>query len=413
MVHHFGMMPIRQNSYNCSSCPYFRRPYDDGMKAMLLRRIGPVESTPLELVDLPIPEPGPGEVRIRVRCCAICRTDLHVIEGDLPQQKLPIIPGHQIVGIVDKIGKMETKAEGGRRRAEESPQVGAAVVLPHLASRGGSATATPTWLAEGEGRRAEERPLQVGQRVGVAWLRHTCGECGFCASGRENLCESARFTGYHSDGGYAEYAVAPAEFVYELPAAFSDVEASPLLCSGIIGYRALRRCNLPPGGKLALYGFGSSAHVVIQIALHRGCQVYVVTRGENHRELARRMGAVWVGENAHDMPVKVDSAIMFAPAGELVLPALESLNKGGTLSLAGIYMTPIPQMDYQRYVFYERDIHSVTCNTREDGRELLAEAAAIPIRPHTTVYPLADANRAIQDLKNDRINGTGVLMIGQ
>jgi alcohol dehydrogenase, propanol-preferring len=334
------------------------------MKAMLLRHIAPVESTPLELVDLPIPEPGPGEVRIRVRCCAICRTDLHVIEGDLPQQKLPIIPGHQIVGIVDKIGK------------------------------------------------GEETRLEIGQRVGVAWLRHTCGECGFCASGRENLCESALFTGYHADGGYAEYAVAPAEFVYELPDAFGDVEASPLLCSGIIGYRALRRCNLPPGGTLALYGFGSSAHVVIQIALHRGCQVYVVTRGENHRELARRMGAVWVGEDARDMPVKVDSAIMFAPAGELVLPALESLNKGGTLSLAGIYMTPIPQMDYERYLFYERDVHSVTCNTREDGRELLAEAAAIPIRPHTTVYPLADANRALQDLKSDRISGTGVLVMG-
>ena len=295
----------------------------------------------------------------------------------------------------------------------------------------------------------------------MAWLRHTCGRCGFCTGGKENLCESARFTGYHADGGYAEYAVAPAAFCYELPplasgrgaggedtgnlpspfgrgaggegvvassspaltltlsqtergpTAFSDVEAAPLLCSGIIGYRALRRCNLPPGGRLALYGFGSSAHVVIQIAIHRGCEVYVVTRGENHRELARRMGAVWVGEDAAQMPVKVDSAIMFAPAGELVLPALESLNKGGTLSLAGIYMTPIPQMDYGRYVFYERDIHSVTCNTRQDGRELLAEAAAIPIRPHTTLYPLADANRALQDLKNDRISGTGVLTIGR
>jgi propanol-preferring alcohol dehydrogenase len=309
-------------------------------------------------------------VRIRVRCCAICRTDLHVIEGDLPQQKMPIIPGHQIVGVVDKLG-------------------------PPLA-------ASP-----------DAAPLQFGQRVGVAWLRHTCGHCAFCTAGKENLCESARFTGYHADGGYAEYAVAPAAFCYELPEAFSDIDAAPLLCSGIIGYRALRRCNLPPGGRLALYGFGSSAHVVIQIALHRGCEVYVATRGENHRELARRMGAVWVGEDATQMPVKVDSAIMFAPAGELVLPALESLQKGGTLSLAGIYMTPIPQMDYERYVFYERDIRSVTCNTRQDGRDLLAEAAAIPIRPHTTLYPLADANRALQDLKNDRIGGTGVLTIGE
>ena len=362
------------------------------MKAMLLRRIAPIESAPLDLADLPIPEPGPGEVRIRVRCCAICRTDLHVIEGDLPQEKMPIIPGHQIVGIIDKFG-------------------------PPLAAS------------------QNDTPLSLGQRVGVAWLRHTCGCCGFCTGGKENLCESARFTGYHADGGYAEYAVAPTAYCYHLPSpfgrgaggealtltlsqrergpmAFSDVEAAPLLCSGIIGYRALRRCNLPPGGRLALYGFGSSAHVVIQIAIHRGCEVYVVTRGENHRELARRMGAVWVGENAAQMPVKVDSAIMFAPAGELVLPALESLKKGGTLSLAGIYMTPIPQMDYERYVFYERDIHSVTCNTREDGRELLAEAAAIPIRPHTTLYPLADANRALQDLKNDRISGTGVLTIG-
>jgi len=384
------------------------------MKAMLLRCIGPIDSAPLESVELPMPEPAAGEVRIRVRCCALCRTDLHVIEGDLPQQKMPIIPGHQIVGVIDKLG-------------------------PPLAAS------------------QSETPLQLGQRVGVAWLRHTCGQCGFCEKGKENLCESARFTGYHADGGYAEYAVAPAAYCYELPeassgslpspfgrgaggeglagcplgdviapsppaltlsqrergpVAFSDIEAAPLLCSGIIGYRALRRCNLPPGGRLALYGFGSSAHVVIQIAISRGCEVYVVTRGKNHRELARRMGAVWVGEDAAQMPVKVDSAIMFAPAGELVLPALESLNKGGTLSLAGIYMTPIPQMDYERYVFYERDIHSVTCNTRQDGRELLAEAAAIPIRPHTTVYPLADANRALQDLKNDRISGTGVLTIG-
>ena len=377
--------------------------WGNDMKAMLLRHIAPADSGPLELVELPMPEPGPGEVRVRVRCCAVCRTDLHVVEGDLPQEKMPIIPGHQIVGTVDK------KGEGGRGKGESAR-------------------------------------LEIGQRVGVAWLRYTCGHCGFCAGGQENLCESARFTGYHADGGYAEYAVVPEAFAYRLPEynpplplgegrgeggvepdrqhaltltlsqrergpyCFSDVEAAPLLCSGIIGYRALRRCNLRPGGTLALYGFGSSAHVVIQIALHRGCKVYVVTRGENHRELARQMGATWVGENAGDMPVKVDSAIMFAPAGELVPPALEHLNKGGTLSLAGIYMTPIPEMDYMQYLFYERDLHSVTCNTREDGRELLAEAAAIPIRPHTTTYPLIDANRALQDLKNDRINGTGVLV---
>lgn len=334
------------------------------MKAMVLNRIAPVDDSPLELTELPLPQPQARQVRLKVRCCAVCRTDLHVIEGDLPRQKLPIVPGHQVVGIVDAVGP-------GCRR------------------------------------------LRPGQRVGVAWLRHTCGQCGCCTSGKENLCQSARFTGYHADGGYAQYAVVPEDFAYPIPEAFSDVEAAPLLCAGIIGYRALKRARLPPGGKLALYGFGSSAHVVIQIARHRGCQVYVVTRGQRHRQLARRMGAAWVGERAEDMPVKSDSAIIFAPAGELVPPALEALEKGGTLALAGIYMTPIPEMDYQRYLFYERDVHSVTCNTRTDGRELLAEAAQIPIRPHTTTYPLAEANRALQDLKADRINGTGVLVMGE
>ena len=246
--------------------------------------------------------------------------------------------------------------------------------------------------------------------MGVAWLRGTCGRCEYCTSGRENLCESARFTGYHADGGYAEYAVVREDFAYPIPPAFADVDAAPLLCAGIIGYRSLKRSCLPPGGKLALYGFGSSAHVVIQIAQHRGSEVYVVTRGEKHVALARQMGAVWAGQNAAEMPVKVDSAIIFAPAGELVPPALESLKKAGTLALAGIHMSPIPAMDYDRYVFYERDLRSVTCNTRDDGRELLEEAAQIPIRPHTTVYQLADANRALQDLKNDQISGTGVLV---
>ena len=332
------------------------------MKAMLLRQIAPIDTAPLELAELPVPEPTAGQVRLKVRCCAICRTDLHVIEGDLAEQQLPIIPGHQIVGTVDARGP-------------------------------------------------ESERLEIGERVGVAWLRHTCGGCSCCIAGRENLCESARFTGYHADGGYAEYALVPEDFAYPIPEAFGDVEAAPLLCAGIIGYRALKRSQLAPGGKLALYGFGSSAHVVIQIARHRGCEVYVVTRGEKHRRLARQMGAVWVGEHASQMPVKVQSAIIFAPAGELVPPALEALEKGGTLALAGIHMTPLPEMDYQRYVFYERDVHSVTCNTREDGRQLLAEAAEIPIRPHTTCYPLAEANRALNDLKNDQINGTGVLVM--
>ena len=332
------------------------------MKAMILEQIAGVETSPLRLTERAAPEPGAGEVRLRVHCCAVCRTDLHVIEGELPRQKLPIVPGHQIVGTVEALG-------------------------------------------------AECRRLRVGQRVGVAWLRHTCGECGFCTSGRENLCEAQRFTGYHADGGYAEAATVPEDFAYELPEAFADEDAAPLLCAGIIGYRALKRANLPTSGRLALYGFGSSAHVVIQIARHRGHEVYVVTRGENHQQLARQMGAAWAGGQAVDMPVQVDSAILFAPVGHLVPPALEALKKGGTLALAGIYMTDVPALQYERHLFYERDIHSVTANTREDGRELLAEAAEVPVRPHVTKYALADANRALQDLKADRINGTGVLMM--
>lgn len=332
------------------------------MKAMLLSRIAPIASDPLQCVERDPPVPGPGEVRLKVHCCAICRTDLHVIEGDLPRQKLPIVPGHQIVGTVDGLGP-------------------------------------------------DCRRFPLGARVGIAWLRHTCGECAYCRRGQENLCESSRFTGYHADGGYAEYAVVPEAFAYEIPKGFSDVEAAPLLCAGIIGYRALKRCELMPGGKLAIYGFGSSAHVVLQIAMARGCEVFVVTRGEKHRDLARQMGAAWVGESAAEMPEKADSAIIFAPAGELVPQALGGLRKGGTLALAGIYMTPIPEMDYERCLFYERDVHSVTCNTRDDGRELLAEAAKIGLRPHVATYPLLEANRALKDLKNDRISGTGVLIV--
>lgn len=332
------------------------------MKAMVLERNASIDTSPLKLRELSDPQPQAGEVRLKVRCCGICRTDLHVIEGELPSQKLPLVPGHQVVGVVDTVG-------------------------------------------------AGCKCLKIGQRVGVAWLRHTCGTCGFCTAGRENLCESSRFTGYHVDGGYAEYAVVPEVYAYAIPDVFDDVAAAPLLCAGIIGYRALRRSNLPPGGTLAIYGFGSSAHVVLQIARHRGCRTLVVTRGESHRQLAREMGADWVGENADDVPELADSAIIFAPAGELVPPALRSLKKGGTLALAGIYMTPVPRMDYERHLFYERNICSVTANTRQDGRDLLAEAAQIPIRPHTAVYPLADANLALQNLKADRIRGSGVLVV--
>lgn len=332
------------------------------MRAMVLHELGPIQSSPLRCEEYPTPRPGPGEVRVRVRHCAICRTDLHVIEGDLPRHTLPIIPGHQIVGVVDELGP------ACRRRL-------------------------------------------MGQRVGVAWLRHTCGSCAFCGAGRENLCEQARFTGYHADGGYAEYAVVPEDFAYVLPDVFTDNAAAPLLCAGLIGYRALARAALPPGGTLALYGFGSSAHVVLQIARHRGSAVYVVSRAEAHVALARALGASWAGKDAGALPVQTDSAIIFAPAGELVPVALEKLRKGGTLALAGIHMSQIPALDYERHLFYERNIHSVTANTRADGEALLAEAASILLRPHVTEYPLSDANRALQDLKADRINGTGVLAI--
>lgn len=332
------------------------------MKAMILSRRASISRSPLSLVDVPVPEPGLNEILIRVHCCAICRTDLHVIEGDLPEAKLPVVPGHQVVGTVIKTG-------------------------------------------------AACRRFQVGDRVGIAWLRSTCGSCSFCKSGRENLCEQSRFTGYHADGGYAELAVVHEDYAYAIPDIFSHTEATPLLCAGIIGYRALKRSDLKPGERLGIYGFGSSAHVVIQIALHRGCEVFVVTRGEKHRHLARSMGAVWVGERADQMPLKVHSAIIFAPAGELVPVALKSLEKGGTLSLAGIYMSDIPQLDYEETLFYERNLRSVTANTRQDGQELLQEAAQIPIRPHITTYPFQDANRALMDLKNDQINGTGVLVM--
>jgi propanol-preferring alcohol dehydrogenase len=285
-----------------------------------------------------------------------------VIEGELPPHKRPIVPGHQAVGIVQQLG------EGCRR-------------------------------------------LAVGQRVGIAWLRSTCGRCEYCTTGRENLCEFAQFTGYDADGGYAEFALVREDFAYAIPDAFSDVQAAPLLCAGIIGYRSLKRANPTPGCKLALYGFGSSAHVVIQIARNRGYEVYVATRGHSHRELAKQLGATWVGENAEQIPQLVDSAIVFAPAGKLVPPALEKLKKGGTLALAGIYMSNVPPMEYEKHLFHERDLRSVTCNTRDDGIELLKEAAAMPIRPRITKYPVEEANRALMDLKADRISGTGVLMM--
>jgi alcohol dehydrogenase, propanol-preferring len=332
------------------------------MHAMVHHQTSPIEANPLELRDVPDPSPQAHEIRVQVKTCAICRTDLHIIEGDLPTAKLPVIPGHQIVGVVDHLGRDASK-------------------------------------------------FRVGQRIGIAWLAHTDSTCRYCTGGRENLCPNSRYTGYHLDGGYAQFAVAHEDFVYEIPARFDDVTAAPLLCAGIIGYRALKRAYVPSKGSLAIFGFGSSAHIVIQIALHRGYRVFVVSRSESHQKLARQLGAAWAGSDVLQMPQKVDSAIVFAPVGSVVPAALECLAPGGTVSLAGIHMTPIPELDYQKHLFGERDVHPVTANTRDDARELLREAALANVKPHMVAYELADANRALQDMKAGRIDGTGVLVI--
>ena len=332
------------------------------MRAMILDRQAPVGTSPLVADDRPPLVPGPGEIRVRVRACAACRTDLHVIEGDLPLRRRPIVPGHQAVGVVDARGA------GADRFA-------------------------------------------LGERVGVAWLRSTCGVCRRCRAGRENLCEAATHTGWTHDGGFAEACCVPEGFAYRIPAVFDDAEAAPLLCAGIIGYRALRQSAVPRGGALALYGFGSSAHVTIQVARHWGCAVYAVTRAPAHRALALALGATWAGGPEAPLPVKVDAGIVFAPAGSLVPRALEDLDKGGTLALAGIHMSDVPPLSYERHLFWEKTVTSVTANTRGDGEALLAEAAAIPIRPRVTPYPLTEANRALQDLAADRVDGTAVLTI--
>ncbi len=330
---------------------------------MVLEKPADVQAGPLALRDVPVPEPGPGQVRVRVQVCGVCRTDLHIVEGELPQAKRPVVPGHEVVGIVDRVGK-------------------------------GVST------------------VREGDRVGVAWLQKTCGRCEFCRAGRENLCGQARFTGYHVDGGYAEYLLVPAVFVYPLPPALSDDETAPLLCAGIIGYRALRLSGVKPGQRLGLYGFGASAHITIQVARHWGCAVYVCSLRDQHRTLARELGAVWVGEATDMPPDKLHGAIIFAPAGDIVPPALRALEKGGTVAIAGIHLTPIPAIDYDRDLFQERILRSVTANTRQDAVDLLREAAAIPIRPRTQRFRLEEANVALQALKAGNINGAGVLKIG-
>jgi propanol-preferring alcohol dehydrogenase len=333
------------------------------MRAMLVEHPRPAEEGPLRQVERKVREPGADEVRVRVEVCGVCRTDLHLAEGDLEPRRASVIPGHEIVGIVDACGR-------------------------------------------------KARRFREGDRVGVAWLHRVCGRCRFCRRGAENLCLEPRFTGWDVDGGYADFTMAPEAFVYPLPAGLVARDAAPLLCAGIIGYRAYAQSGVAPGGRLGIFGFGGSAHIVIQIARHFENEVYVFSRGDHHRGLARELGAAWVGGSYDPSPAPLDAAILFAPAGEIVPPALEALDRGGTLAIAGIHLSDVPSLHYQRHLFQERTLRSVTANTRKDGEELLRLAEAIPITTHTTPYPLERANDALVDLKQDRVRGAAVLEIG-
>jgi propanol-preferring alcohol dehydrogenase len=332
------------------------------MKAMMLKDFAPIEQNPLELVDIPVPEPGAEDILIRVNVCGVCHTDLHTVEGELPEAVLPIIPGHQVVGKVEKRGKNASR-------------------------------------------------FKEGERVGVAWLHSTDMNCPYCSRGNENLCPNARFTGYHQNGGYAEYIVIPEKFAYTIPDIFQNVEAAPLLCAGIIGYRALRLSEVRPGQKLGLIGFGASAHVAIQVAVHWDCEVYVFSRSAEHRALAEKLGAVWTGTSADDPPEKLDSIVNFTPAGPTVLDGMRMLDKGGTQALAGIYMSPIPEMDYVKHLYQERTLRSVANATRQDGEDLIRIAAEIPIKTTTTSFPLEEANNVLKLLKDSQIDGAAVLKI--
>jgi len=331
------------------------------MLACVLKSPAPVETAPLEWREVARPEPRTGlqdaEVLIRVRACGVCRTDLHVVEGELPVRKPNVTPGHQVVGVVEKGG----------------------------------------------------RTIAAGTRVGVPWLHRTCGECEFCRSGRENLCDRPEFTGWTVDGGFAEYLVAPEAFVYPLPESVSDAAAAPLLCAGIIGFRCLRLAEVSRGARLGLYGFGAAAHVAIQVARHWGVEVYAATREERHRRLALELGAEWAGAADARPPEQLDAAIMFAPAGELVPPALEALKKGGRLILGGIHMSPIPSLPYS-LLYQERVLRSVANNTRDDGRDFLKVAAEIPVRTEFETFAMRDANCALRTLKQDGVRGAAVLV---
>ncbi len=331
------------------------------MNAMVLEAPRPVEENPLNLATFPVPQPAPGEVRLRIMVCGVCHTDLHLVEGEIETPRLPVIPGHQIVGRVDALGG------------------------------------------------AVDR-FGIGDRVGVPWLYETCGNCEYCRRGEENLCNHARFTGQHVDGGFAEFMVVPARFAYHIPAGIPDQQAAPLLCAGVIGYRALRLSQVRPGGRLGLYGFGASAHIAIQVARHWGCEVYVFTRSEEHRRHARQLGAAWAGQASDTPPAQLDAAITFAPAGWLVPEALRVLRKGGTLAINAIYMSPIPELPYS-LIYGERQVRSVANSTRQDAEELLHLAAEIPIHTETELYPLSEANAVLQRLKRAETRGAAVLQI--
>jgi propanol-preferring alcohol dehydrogenase len=329
------------------------------MRAWRVQQPGPISTRPLCQVREARPRPAADELLVRVLACGVCRTDLHVAEGDLPVHRPAVVPGHEVIGQVVE---------------------------------------------------APDDVFQEGQRVGIAWLRRTCGQCRYCTRGSENLCPQSQYTGWDADGGYAEFATVPAAYAYPLPDGYPDAELAPLLCAGIIGWRALVRANLPPGGRLALYGFGASAHLTAQIALAQGATVHVLTRSPQARELALALGAASAGGAADPPPEPVDSAILFAPAGELVPAALAALDRGGTLAVAGIHLTDIPTLRYQQHLFQERQIRSVTANTRQDGHHFLRFAADHHLHVVTTCYPLDQADAALTDLAADRVHGAAVLI---
>ena len=330
----------------------------------MLEETAPIEKEPLVLRELPLPSVAGDEVLIRVTACGVCHTDLHTVEGEIGLPKLPLVPGHEIVGRIEAVG-------------------------------------------------GDDSPFRTGDRVGLPWLYSTCGTCSHCLRGDENLCENAEFTGYHVDGGYAENVLAKSDFTYHLPDVLPDEEMTPLLCGGIIGYRALRLADVGAGERIGLYGFGNSAHIAIQIARHWNCEVFVFTRSEKHRKVALDMGAAWVGLAEDEPPEKLDRAVIFAPGGHLVNEALRAIRWGGTLSLAGIYMTPIPELDYNDLIYGERTIRSVTACTRDDARELFRLAEEIPLGTNIEVFELEDANRALKLMKESKLDAAGVLRVEQ